>query len=275
MNQNATAIEIKGLTKVYGRNHGVLAVDHLTLTVPQGVLFGFLGPNGAGKTTTLKMLTGLLKPTDGTATVAGFDILKHPLEVKQRIGVVPEMLSLYERLTANEYLELVGRLYGLSPETIGQRRRQLLELLDLAEQANVPSVDYSHGMRKKLALAAALLPRPEILFLDEPFEGVDAISARVIKNLLRQMVDGRGVTVFFSTHIMELVERLADQVAIINRGKLVATGSLVELRQRAATAGDASLEDVFLELVEAEIREQDLEWLTGLNDATPRLGPGS
>ena len=256
------AIQTTGLSKVYGRAPGVRAVDQLTMDVPLGVVFGFLGPNGAGKSTTLKMLTGLLKPTEGTAVVAGFDIQTQAIEVKRRIGVVPENLNLYERLTANEYLELVGRLHGLEPADISTRRKQLLETLDLADRSDNPSVDYSHGMKKKLALAGALLHRPEILFLDEPFEGVDAVSSRVIKDLLRQMVDRRGVTVFFSTHIMELVERMADLVAVINKGHLVATGSLATLRQQAATEGDASLEDVFLELVNADIGDQDLGWLT-------------
>ncbi|MEZ4767067.1 MAG: ABC transporter ATP-binding protein [Caldilineales bacterium] len=256
------AIQTRGLSKVYGRAPGVRAVDQLTMDVPRGVIFGFLGPNGAGKSTTLKMLTGLLKPTEGTANVAGHDILEQSIEVKRRIGVVPENLNLYERLTANEYLELVGRLRSLDAETITARRGQLLETLDLADRADNASVDYSHGMKKKLALAGALMHRPEILFLDEPFEGVDAVSSRVVKDLLRQMVDRRGVTVFFSTHIMELVERMADVVAVINKGNLVATGSLAALRQQAATDGDASLEDVFLELVNAELAEQDMSWLT-------------
>ncbi|MCB0234734.1 MAG: ABC transporter ATP-binding protein [Anaerolineae bacterium] len=256
------AIRTTGLSKVYGRAPGVRAVDQLTMDVPRGVVFGFLGPNGAGKSTTLKMLTGLLKPTEGTATVAGHDILAQSIEVKRRIGVVPENLNLYERLTANEYLELVGRLRGLGAADITSRRQQLLETLDLADRSDNPSVDYSHGMKKKLALAGALLHRPEILFLDEPFEGVDAVSSRVIKDLLRQMVDRRGVTVFFSTHIMELVERMADIVAVINKGHLVATGTLDMLRQQAASDGDASLEDVFLDLVNAELAEQDMSWLT-------------
>ena len=256
------AIRTEGLSKVYGRSPGVRAVDHLTMEVPRGVIFGFLGPNGAGKSTTLKMLTGLLKPTEGTAIVAGHDILQQSIEVKRRIGVVPENLNLYERLTANEYLELVGRLRGLDAKTITARRSQLLETLDLADRSDNASVDYSHGMKKKLAMAGALMHRPEILFLDEPFEGVDAVSSRVVKDLLRQMVDRRGVTVFFSTHIMELVERMADIVAVINKGNLVATGSLAALRQQAATDGDASLEDVFLELVNAELAEQDMSWLT-------------
>jgi ABC-2 type transport system ATP-binding protein len=256
------AIHIDNLTKRFGKGAGaVLAVDHLTLQVPAGCIFGFLGPNGAGKSTTIKMLTGLLRPSEGTATVAGYDIQRATLDVKRNIGVVPEGLNLYERLTANEYLELVGRLYDLTAKEIMERREQLLSVLDLSEKADTLVVDYSHGMKKKLALAAALIHRPPVIFLDEPFEGVDAVSARAIKDLMRQMVDRRQVTVFFSTHIMELVERLADQVAIINKGKLVATGDLKELRERARLDGHASLEEIFLQLVDAQVGEAQLSWL--------------
>jgi ABC-2 type transport system ATP-binding protein len=254
-----TAIQITGLVKRFGN---VAAVDGLDLSVPSGVLFGFLGPNGAGKTTTLKMLTGLLRPTAGSAVVAGFDVVAQPLEVKRRIGVVPETLALYERLTANEFLELVGRIHGLDAARIERRRGDLLARLDLDERADTLTVDYSTGMRKKLALAAALLPAPQILFLDEPFEGVDAVSSRVIKDILRRLVDERGVTVFFSTHIMELVEKLCDEVAIIKAGRLVAEGSLSELRQQSESGGGASLEDVFLDLVDAEPTASGaLDWL--------------
>jgi len=255
------AIQTTGLVKRYG---SLAAVDGLDLTVPPGVVFGFLGPNGAGKTTTLKMLTGLVQPTAGQAVVAGFDVVTHPLEVKRRIGVVPETLGLYERLTADEFLELVGRLHGLDAATIERRRGQLLEVLDLGDHRGQLTVDFSTGMKKKLALAAAVLPRPEILFLDEPFEGVDAISSRVIKDMLRSLVAQRGVTVFFSTHIMELVEKLCDEVAIIDRGRLVAQGNLADLRHDAAARGDASLEEVFLTLVKAAPSEiQELDWLVG------------
>jgi len=256
------AIITRDLTKTFGRGpKTITAVDHLNLRVLPGTLYGFLGPNGAGKTTTLKMLTGLLRPTGGTAIVAGFDVVQDPLEVKRRIGVVPETLHLYERLTADEYLELVGRLYSLDLETIRRRREQLLEGLDLADAADNMIVDYSHGMKKKLSLAAALLHRPQILFLDEPFEGVDAVSARVIKDLLTRMAVNRGVTIFFSTHIMELVERLCDRVAIINKGKLIAEGDLTSLRDQVSVTGDASLEEVFLQLVEAKLGVHSLDWL--------------
>lgn len=253
------AIETHALVKTFGP---MTAVDHLDLAVPAGQLFGFLGPNGAGKTTTLKMLTGLLRPTSGTATVAGFDILGQPLEVKRRIGVVPENLGLYERLSANEYLELVGRLHQLDAATLQHRRAGLLERLDLTDRANTLAVDYSAGMRKKLALAAALLPNPPILFLDEPFEGVDAVSSRAIKDMLLALVKQQNTTVFFSTHIMELVEKLCDEAAIIDHGKLIAQGNLGELRGQAAAAGNATLEDVFLTLVKADMSDMgNLDWL--------------
>jgi ABC-2 type transport system ATP-binding protein len=259
MNRPDSAIIVRGLVRRFGT---VTAVDGLDLDVPSGRMFGFLGPNGAGKTTTLKMLTGLLRPTAGTAVVAGFDVVAAPLEVKRRIGVVPENLALYERLTANEYLELVGRIHGLDAAQIDRRRGQLLERLDLADRADTLAVDYSTGMKKKLALAAALLPAPRILFLDEPFEGVDAVSSHVVKDILRRLVDDRGVTVFFSTHIMELVEKLCDEVCIIDHGRLVAQGSLDDLRRQAAAGGAASLEEVFLTLVDAETSGgDDLDWL--------------
>lgn len=253
------AIETHALVKTFGQ---FTAVDQLELVVPAGLLFGFLGPNGAGKTTTLKMLTGLLRPTSGAAAVAGFDVLKQPLEVKRRIGVVPENLGLYERLSANEYLELVGRLHQMDVATLERRRGGLLERLDLSDRANTLAVDYSAGMRKKLALAAALLPNPPILFLDEPFEGVDAVSSRAIKDMLLALVKQQNTTVFFSTHIMELVEKLCDEVAIIDHGKLIAQGNLGELRDQAAAAGNATLEDVFLTLVKADRSDMgNLDWL--------------
>jgi len=252
-------IQTYGLVKTFGT---LVAVDHLDLAVSAGVMFGFLGPNGAGKTTTLKMLTGLMRPTAGTALVAGYDVVRKPLEVKRRIGVVPENLGLYERLTADEYLELVGRLHRLDEATIARRRDRLLERLDLADRRHDLAVDYSAGMKKKLVLAAALLPNPPVLFLDEPFEGVDAISARAIKDLLLSLVRQQKTTVFFSTHIMELVEKLCDEVAIIDHGRLIAQGNLEALRHQAAIHGQASLEEVFLRLVRAEVNQGDhLDWL--------------
>jgi ABC-2 type transport system ATP-binding protein len=261
LNENSTAIQTHTLTRRYG---DLTAVDRLDLAVPKGVIFGFLGPNGAGKSTTINMLTSLLPPTAGTATVAGFDIKKEPLEVKRRIGTVPEDLSLYERLTASEHVELVGRLHGLGPAEIERRIPPLLDLLELEDSADKMILDYSHGMRKKTALACALIHAPEILFLDEPFEGIDPISTRAIKEVLRDMVDQRGTTVFFSTHVMELAERFCDQVGIINKGQLAGVGSIAELRQRADLPDNAPLEDVFIRTVGAEVEDEGLlGWLTG------------
>jgi ABC-2 type transport system ATP-binding protein len=265
MDNTTQVIQTESLTRHFG---DVVAVDRLSLAVPQGVIFGFLGPNGAGKSTTINMLTSLLPPTAGTARVAGFDIQKEPLEVKRRIGVVPEGLNLYERLTAGEQLELVGRLYGLGSAEVEQRVPPLLDLLELSDVADKMILDYSHGMRKKTALACALIHTPEILFLDEPFEGIDPISTRAIKELLRDMVDRRRTTVFFSTHVMELAERFCDQVGIINKGQLVGVGSIPELRDRAGLPTDAPLEDVFIRTVGAEVEEEGLlGWLTGKEGA--------
>jgi ABC-2 type transport system ATP-binding protein len=258
------AVRTEGLTKRFG---SLVAVDNLELEVPRGVIFGFLGPNGAGKSTTINMLVGLLPPTSGSATVAGYSVQSAPLEVKRRIGVVPEGLSLYERLTAVEQIELVGKLHGLSQAELDRRIPSLLEALALTDSANKMIVDYSAGMRKKTAIAAALIHAPEVLFLDEPFESVDPISTRAVKGILRDMVDQRGTTVFFSTHVMELAERFCDRVAIINRGRLAAEGSIPELRRAAGLPEEAALEEVFVRTVRAqgpqEEQEPLLEWLTG------------
>jgi ABC-2 type transport system ATP-binding protein len=273
MGDDNLTIRTENLTRQFGK---LVAVDRLNLAVPRGTIFGFLGPNGAGKSTTINMLVGLLPPSAGTAQVAGFSILDAPLQVKQRIGVVPEGLNLYERLTVTEQVELVGRLHGLSRTEVRQRLPSLLELLDLKDSANKMILDYSAGMRKKTALACALIHVPEVLFLDEPFESVDPVSTRAIKNVLRDMVAQRGTTVFFSTHVMELAERFCDQVGIINRGQLVATGSIDELRARTGLGEEAALEDVFLRVVKADVSvEQDedlLGWLTGSGDGSERLG---
>ncbi len=255
------AIQTETLTRRFGE---LTAVDRLNLTIQRGVIFGFLGPNGAGKSTTINMLVSLLPPTTGTATVAGFDIQKQPLEVKRRIGVVPEGMNLYDRLTASEQIELVGRLHGLSSAEIEQRIPPLLDVLELEDAIDKMILDYSHGMQKKTMLACALIHAPEILFLDEPFEGIDPISTRAIKEILRDMVDRRGTTIFFSTHVMELAERFCDRVGIINKGQLAGIGSIPELRHRAGLPEDAPLEDVFIRTVGAETEDQALlDWLTG------------
>src|SRR6476469_2899472 len=238
------AVETKGLTRMFA---GVPAVDRLDLRVERGTFYGFLGPNGAGKSTTIKMLTGLLAASGGEALVLGrnmFDV-KESLEAKQRIGVVPEDLALFENLTAREHLTFIGRMYLLPPATIRTRIEELLQLLGLADEEKKLVLEYSHGMRKKLALAAALLPNPDLLFLDEPFEGVDAVTSRVIRDLLAGYV-ARGSTVFLTSHILEIVERLCTHVGIIVKGTLVEQTSLDALRQ------GSSLETRFLEKVGAD-----------------------
>ncbi len=272
------AIETGALSRVFG---DFRAVDSLHLTVDRGQFFGFLGPNGAGKSTTIKMLTGLLAPSSGTIRILGEDLLANPVEVKRQIGVVPEGMALFGKLTAPEYLNFVGRMYGLDKRVTGQRSAELLEYMGLADQRKKLIADYSHGMGKKLALAAAVIHAPKLLFLDEPFEGVDAIAAGTLKSMLQGMI-ARGATIFLTSHVLEIVERLCTHVAIINRGQLVAHGSLEELRagvraRLAATDGDAShephapdatltLEQIFLSVVGTEAVPQhtpsELPWLS-------------
>ena len=252
-----------------------VAVDNLNLTVRRGSFFGFLGPNGAGKSTTIKMLTGLLAPTSGKIRVLGRDLSAEPLEVKRRIGVVPEDLNLFERLTGAEMLTFTGRMYGLQKAEIAQRSPELLDLMELRNEPRKLIVEYSHGMKKKLSLACALIHRPEILFLDEPFEGIDAIASRTLKDLLSRLT-ARGLTVFLTSHVLEIVERLCSDIAIISQGKLLAAGSLDELRkgiqleddgQQAGVAGQSgpiSLEEYFIHIVGGERstgEEEVLQWL--------------
>ena len=248
------AIETVGLTRSFG---SVRAVDGIDLRVEKGTFYGFLGPNGAGKSTTIKMLTGLLAPTAGAMRLLGEDIADPALAlaIKQRCGVVPENLSLFENLTAREYLTFIGRMYLLPPETNRERTGELLAMMGLENEDRKIALEFSHGMRKKLALAAALLPNPDLLFLDEPFEGVDAVASRVLRDTLRKAVE-RGATVFLTSHILEIVEKLCTHVGIIARGKLVHQGSMEELRQTS------TLEQRFLEAVGAdEVERPKLSWL--------------
>lgn len=253
----ATSILTHGLTKRFGDQ---LAVDNVNLNVKEGEFFGFLGPNGAGKSTTIRMLCGLLKPTGGTIQVAGHDLHQQPLAVKAAIGVLPEEAALYERLNGREYLEFAARMYGLHREEAASRALELLDLMELTENADKLIVDYSMGMKKKTALAAALIHSPRVLFLDEPFNGIDPISVRAIRNVLNTLTR-RGTTIFFSSHVMEVVERLCSRVAIINRGRIVGEGSIAELRASAEAGGDSSLEDIFLKLVQARVDDDALSWL--------------
>ena len=253
------AVATWGLTRKFGDR---LAVNALNLVVRRGEFFGFLGPNGAGKSTTIKMLVGLVRPTAGLAFVGGVDVWREPLRAKAQIGVLPEQLNLYERLSGREMVEFAGRLYDLPRAEVQRRTAALLDVLGLTDDADKLVVDYSMGMRKKIALAAALIHRPQVLFLDEPFEGIDPVSSRTIRDILRDLT-ASGTTIFFSSHILEVVERLSTRVGIINNGRLIAEGTLQELRARAGGQGngDASLEDIFLELIGAGRREGGLEWL--------------
>ena len=222
----AAAISTEHLTRRFGE---LLAVDDVNLRVASGQFFGFLGPNGAGKSTTIKMLTGLLAPSAGRIEILGLGLAENPVEVKRQIGVVPEGMALFGRLTGAEYLNFAGRMYGLDRETAAKRASELLDFMQLADQPQTLVTDYSHGMQKKLALAAAVIHNPKILFLDEPFEGVDAIASGTLKAMLQRMI-AHGATIFLTSHVLEIVERLCSHVAIIHRGKLVAQGSLEELR---------------------------------------------
>jgi len=262
------AIATENLTRRFG---DLVAVHEVNLRVASGQFFGFLGPNGAGKSTTIKMLTGLLAPTSGRIKILGLDFAGHPVEVKRQIGVVPEGLALFGRLTGAEYLSFVGRMYGLDRETTAQRAAELLEFMQLVDQPKKLVTDYSHGMQKKLALAAAVIHGPKILFLDEPFEGVDAIAAGTLKAMLQRMI-ARGATIFLTSHVLEIVERLCSHVAIIDRGQLVAQGSLEELRagveaqdtisSEPRPAGKLTLEEIFLHTVGGtRSAEQELSWL--------------
>jgi ABC-2 type transport system ATP-binding protein len=262
-----TAIETHGLTRRFG---ALTAVEDVTFSVAPGQFFGFLGPNGAGKSTTIKMLTGLLEPSAGTIDILGRPFGAMALDLKRQIGVVPEGMALLGRLTAPEYLHFVGRMYGLDKATTKRRTEELLEFMQLANESRKLVTDFSHGMQKKLALAAAVIHGPKVLFLDEPFEGVDAIAAGMLKTMLQGMIN-RGATIFLTTHVLEIVERLCSHVAIISRGRLVANGSIAELRSGVSSPVPGAegerrltLEEIFLSIVGADGMQepqQELSWL--------------
>jgi ABC-2 type transport system ATP-binding protein len=247
------AVQWRGLAKRFGQ---VVAVAGVDLDVARGRFFGLVGPNGAGKTTTLAMATGLLRPDAGGARVDGVDVWAQPLLARARMGVLPEGLRLFERLSGRELLTFTGRLRGMDPAEIEERAGELLAVLGLTGAGDQLVVDYSTGMRKKVALAAALLHNPAVLFLDEPFEAVDPVSARTIREVLRAFT-GRGGTVVFSSHVMDLVERICDDVAVMAHGRVLAVGPVDVLR------GGRSLEDVFVELVggSAGVGDGGLDWL--------------
>ena len=261
------AIRTHGLTRRFG---ALTAVDDVTFSVAPGQFFGFLGPNGAGKSTTIKMLTGLLEPSAGTIEILGQPFWSGALDLKRQIGVVPEGMALLGRLTAPEYLRFVGRMYGLDRATTNRRTEELLDFMQLANETRKLVTDFSHGMQKKLAMAAAVIHGPKVLFLDEPFEGVDAIAAGMLKTMLQGMIN-RGATIFLTTHVLEIVERLCSHVAIISQGRLVANGSIEALRAGVASTVPGAereqrltLEEIFLSIVGAGgVQEpaQELSWL--------------
>jgi len=259
------AIQTHGLTRQFGE---LTAVDNITLSVAPGQFFGFLGPNGAGKSTTIKMLTGLLEPSAGSIEILGRPFNSSALDLKRQIGVVPEGMALFGRLTAREYLRFVGRMYGLDRQTTDERTDELLDFMQLANESKKLVTDFSHGMQKKLSLAAAVIHAPRVLFLDEPFEGVDAIASGMLKTMLQGMIN-RGATIFLTSHVLEIVERLCSHVAIIHQGRLVANGALEELRAGVASTLPGTdgherltLEEIFLNIVGGDGEQaQELSWL--------------
>jgi len=246
------AIHVRDLRKVYGDK---AAVDGLSLSVPGGCFFGFLGPNGAGKTTTIKMLMGLAPPTSGSIELLGLPMPERALEIKQQIGLVPDESLLFDHLTGGEFIEFVGRIYGLDRAVARERAGELMGLFELSDNRRKLINEYSKGMRKRVAMAAALIHRPQLFLMDEPFEGVDAVGARLMKDILLEQVR-HGCTIFLTSHVLEVVERLCDRVAIINQGRLVLEGSMAELRGSAET-----LEDAFVRAVGVDRTLETLDWL--------------
>jgi ABC-2 type transport system ATP-binding protein len=246
------AIQVRDLRKVYGNK---AAVDGLNLTVPRGCFFGFLGPNGAGKSTTIRMLTGLVPPTSGSMELLDLPMPDQEMEIKRRVGLVPDESLLFDRLTGAEFLEFVGRMYGLPRAKAIERAGGLLDLFQLHDDRRKLIAEYSKGMRKRVAMAASLIHHPELFLMDEPFEGVDAVGARLMKEILLDQVR-QGATIFLTSHVLEVVERLCDRVAIIHEGRIVTEGTMAELR-----AGSETLEDVFVRVVGADREFEKLDWL--------------
>ena len=264
MTADTPAIAIEDLRKTYATPGGaagssVHAVDGLSVVVQQGRFFGFLGPNGAGKTTTIKILMGIAQPTSGTVEILGLRLDQHSLAIREQLGLVPDDTLLFDYLTGAEYLEFVARLYRIPRDTARSRAQELLQLFELAGQDRKLVGEYSKGMRKRIAMAAALIHRPRVFLLDEPFEGVDVVGARLMKDILLEQVR-HGATVFLTSHVLEVVERLCDEVAIVNHGKIVAQGTLDELG-RQTVGGASTLEDIFVRVVGAERQPEALHWL--------------
>ena len=246
-------IRLADLTKRYGK---FTAVDGISLHVPRGELFGLLGPNGAGKTTTMRMIAGILRPSSGSISVAGIDLLARPLAAKTRLGFIPDRPFVYDKLTGGEFLRFAAALYGQQGTAIERRIDELLELFELTPWKGELTENYSHGMRQKLIICGAFVHRPELIVVDEPMVGLDPKSARLLKDLFRQFVD-RGGTVLMSTHTLEIAEVMCDRVAIVYRGKVAAQGTMADLREQTAS-GNSSLEDIFLKLT-GGLREHQLD----------------
>jgi ABC-2 type transport system ATP-binding protein len=253
MDETSPAIAVSDLRKLYG---SYPAVDGLTLSVPRGSFYGFLGPNGAGKTTTIRMLMGLAPPTSGTIEILGFRLPDQDIDVKSRIGLVPDESLLFDHLTGAEFVEFTGRMYRLSREVARERAKELMALFELDTAGSKLIAEYSKGMRKRVAMAAALIHRPQLFLMDEPFEGVDAVGARLMKDILLEQVQ-RGATIFLTSHVLEVVERLCDRVAIIHKGRVLVENTMAELR-----SGSETLEDTFVRLVGATRSGEALQWLS-------------
>ena len=250
-------IQLTDLTKRYGK---FTAVGGISLEIPRGTLYGLLGPNGAGKTTTMRMIAGILRPTSGSVTVAGYDVLREPLLAKQRLGFIPDRPFVYDKLTGAEFLRFVAGLYGQEGADLERRIDELLELFELSPWKDELTESYSHGMRQKLIISSALVHRPAVIVVDEPMVGLDPKSARLLKDLFRQFV-ARGGTVLMSTHTLEVAEVMCDQIGIVFGGQLVAAGTMDAIRSQTAS-GDASLEEVFLKLT-GGLAERELSAVLG------------
>ncbi len=250
-----TALDIQAVTKTFGDK---VAVNNLTLRLQPGDFLGLLGRNGAGKSTTLNMVCGLLQPTTGSIRVLGHDVQGDPLAAKRQIGIMPEGGGLMEHLTGTQYLYFVGRMYGLDDAVVDERRRELFDVLALDAEPGTLLVDYSTGMKKKVALSAALIHAPRLVLLDEPFEGVDPVSARTIREILAGL-RAKGVTLVLTSHVLEIVEKLCSTIAILDAGELLGHGSLDEIRSRLAGGADDSLEALFVELM-GGARSGSLSW---------------
>ncbi len=247
MNSCIPMVEFSHVRRTFGRT---VAVDDLSLALYRGEVFAFLGPNGAGKTTTIKMLVGLLQPSQGTIRVAGYDVVQHPRQAAQLIGYVPDEPFLYDKLTGREFLEFIARIRGMSPQQIQARIAQQAELFELADFLNQLTETYSHGMKQRMVFASVLLHDPPLLVADEPMVGLDPKSVRLVKDLMRTRA-AEGKTVFISTHTLALAEEIADRIGVIHRGRLIFVGSLSQMHQQGLMQ-DKNLEDFFLELTNGQ-----------------------